>query len=83
MLFRCDRALDHGDLNTRPFMEAWTRRCNTSLGYSVGLHSAGIYPRRLAAVFPLLDWVGMDVKAPFTDYERITGVAGSSPARKS
>jgi pyruvate-formate lyase-activating enzyme len=28
-------------------------------------------------VLPLLDWVGMDVKAPFEDYERITGVAGS------
>jgi len=49
-----------------------------ALGYKVGLHTGGAYPRRLASVLPLVDWVGLDVKAPFTDYERITGVAGSS-----
>jgi pyruvate formate lyase activating enzyme len=43
------------------------------MGYKVGLHTAGIYPRRLAAVLPLLDWVGFDVKARFDDYVRITG----------
>ncbi|HET7403041.1 MAG TPA: radical SAM protein, partial [Usitatibacter sp.] len=43
------------------------------LGYKVGLHTAGIYPRRLAAVLPHLDWVGFDVKARFDDYVRITG----------
>ena len=31
----------------------------------------------LARVLPLLDWVGFDVKAPFADYARITGVPGS------
>ncbi len=25
----------------------------------------------------MLDWVAMDIKAPFEDYDRITGVAGS------
>jgi pyruvate formate lyase activating enzyme len=43
------------------------------LGYKVGLHTAGIYPRRLAAVLPHLDWVGFDVKSRFDDYERVTG----------
>ena len=48
-----------------------------AMGFRIGLHSAGPYPARLAAVLPLVDWVGFDVKAPFADYERITGVPGS------
>jgi len=55
-----------------------------ALGFEVGLHTAGIYPSRLAEVLPLVDWVGLDVKAPFDDYERVTGVTGSGRrARKS
>jgi len=48
-----------------------------NMGFAVGLHTAGVYPRRLQEVLPLLDWVGMDIKAPFEDYANITGVAGS------
>ena len=48
-----------------------------ALGFKIGLHTGGAYPRRLASVLPLVDWVGLDAKAPFADYERITGVAGS------
>ena len=52
------------------------------LGLAVGLHTACIYPRRLAAVLPLLDWVGFDIKAPFSHYEKVTGVrASGEPAR--
>ena len=52
-----------------------------ALGYRIGLHSAGIYPRRLTEVLPLVDWVGFDAKAPFdAAYERITGVRGSGAA---
>ena len=47
------------------------------LGFRVGLHTAGPYPERLARLLPLVDWVGFDVKAPFCDYDRITGVPGS------
>ena len=47
------------------------------LGFEIGLHTAGTYPMRLAAILPLLDWVGIDVKAPFEHYARITGVTGS------
>jgi pyruvate formate lyase activating enzyme len=47
------------------------------LGFRVGLHTGGAYPLRLAAVLPLVDWVGFDVKTAFADYERITGVNGS------
>jgi pyruvate formate lyase activating enzyme len=48
-----------------------------ALGFKIGLHTAGMYPQRLQAILPLVDWVGMDVKAPFADYPRITGVADS------
>lgn len=49
-----------------------------AMGFQVGLHTAGIHPRRLAAVLPLVDWVGMDVKAPFEEHERVTGKRGSA-----
>lgn len=55
-----------------------------ALGFKIGLHTGGAYPRRLSAVLPLVDWVGFDVKAPFDEYARITGIAGSGgPARQS
>ena len=47
------------------------------LGFSTGLHSAGTHPRRLAQVLKLLDWVGLDVKAPFDRYAAVTGSARS------
>ena len=46
-------------------------------GFKVGLHTAGIYPDRLRALLPKLDWVGFDVKAPFADYAVTTGVHAS------
>jgi pyruvate formate lyase activating enzyme len=48
-----------------------------ALGFKIGLHTGGMYSKRLAEVLPLVDWVGMDVKAPFADYVLTTGVAGS------
>jgi pyruvate formate lyase activating enzyme len=48
-----------------------------ALGFKIGLHTGGMVSKRLADVLPLVDWVGMDVKAPFADYSRVTGVAGS------
>jgi pyruvate formate lyase activating enzyme len=48
-----------------------------ALGFRVGLHTAGPYPDRLADILPLVDWVGFDVKAPFQDYARVTGVPRS------
>jgi len=55
-----------------------------ALGFKIGLHSGGAYPDKLAAVLPLVDWVGLDIKAPFDAYARITGAEGSGKhARKS
>ncbi|MCW5634069.1 MAG: anaerobic ribonucleoside-triphosphate reductase activating protein [Rubrivivax sp.] len=54
-----------------------------ALGYRVGLHSAGMSPRRLQAVLPLVDWVGLDVKAPLDDdalHDRMSGVRGAAGA---
>src|SRR5512138_1671682 len=48
-----------------------------ALGFKTALHTGGAYPRRLAEVLPLVDWVGLDAKAPFADYARITGVEDS------
>jgi pyruvate formate lyase activating enzyme len=45
-----------------------------SLGFRLGLHTAGMAPERFKALLPWLDWVGFDVKAPFSGYFRITGV---------
>jgi len=47
------------------------------MGFKIGLHTGGMIPEKLAAVLPLVNWVGMDVKAPFADYARITGAVGS------
>jgi anaerobic ribonucleoside-triphosphate reductase activating protein len=55
-----------------------------ALGFGIGLHTAGIYPRRLAEVLPLVDWVGLDVKAGWAHYDAVTRIAGSAePARAS
>lgn len=49
-----------------------------AMGFRIGLHTAGIFPETLAAVLPLCDWVGLDIKAPRSAYDRITGAFGSA-----
>lgn len=54
-----------------------------ALGLAVGLHTAGIYPRRLAEVLPAVDWVGFDVKAPLSKpqlLDRVVGLRTSTEA---
>lgn len=48
------------------------------LGYQVALHTGGMYPRRLKAILPELDWVGLDIKAPWHLYDRVTHRRNSS-----
>jgi len=48
-----------------------------ALGFKTGLHTAGTHPARLKEILPLLDWVGLDVKAPFESYSRITQIKNS------
>lgn len=43
-----------------------------NLGYNIGLHSAGIYPERLANLLPYIDWIGLDIKTICSEYSTIT-----------
>lgn len=54
-----------------------------ALGFATALHTAGVYPERLATVLPLLDWVGFDVKAPFAEYAPIVGSNTGHAARNA
>lgn len=51
-----------------------------AMGYKVGLHSAGSYPRKLERLLPLLDWIGLDVKARKAGYDLITRTRDSGEA---
>lgn len=55
-----------------------------AMGFKIGMHSGGTHPQRLESVLPLLDWIGLDIKANFADYANITKIAGSgNPALNS
>ncbi|MDJ0325068.1 MAG: anaerobic ribonucleoside-triphosphate reductase activating protein [Terracoccus sp.] len=49
-----------------------------ALGFGVGMHTAGPYPKRFAEVLPLCDWVGLDIKAPENLYGAVTGVQSAA-----
>lgn len=49
------------------------------LGFLIGLHTSGMFPERVREILPLLDWVGLDIKAPLDHrYGRISGRPGSA-----
>jgi pyruvate formate lyase activating enzyme len=48
-----------------------------ALGYQIGLHTAGVYPKRLEQLLPQLDWVGLDIKALPEGYPALTGMPAS------
>ena len=48
-----------------------------ALGFAIGMHTGAAYPRRLARVLHLVDWVGFDIKAAGNDYAAVTGVKDS------
>ena len=52
-------------------------------GFEVALHTSGVYPERLLKVLPLIEWVGLDIKAPFDEYRLITGGGNGRRARES
>lgn len=53
------------------------------LGFSVALHTSGVYPERLSGILPSIDWVGLDIKAPFDEYGTITGGGNGERVRES
>jgi pyruvate formate lyase activating enzyme len=48
------------------------------LGFGVGLHTGGAYPQIFATLLPYLDWVGLDIKAPWEKYDLVTGRKNSA-----
>ncbi len=46
------------------------------LGFQIALHTSGVYPDRFKELLPLLDWVGFDMKAPWSKYGLLTGRTG-------
>ncbi|MDR0591923.1 MAG: anaerobic ribonucleoside-triphosphate reductase activating protein [Bifidobacteriaceae bacterium] len=50
------------------------------LGFLAGLHTSGAYPKRLAELLPLVDWVGFDVKALPENMAQVAGAPGAGPA---
>lgn len=55
-----------------------------ALGYAIGLHTGGTHPRRIEQIIEHIDWLGMDIKANFTNYERITKIKNSGqPAQET
>ncbi|MEQ6896384.1 anaerobic ribonucleoside-triphosphate reductase activating protein [Microbacterium sp. KR10-403] len=49
-----------------------------ALGFGVGLHTSGAYPRRLERLLPRLDWVGLDIKATDAGYDHVVGRGGGA-----
>jgi pyruvate formate lyase activating enzyme len=48
-----------------------------AMGFQVAVHTAGCYPDRLERLLPSLDWVAMDIKAPFDRYQTVTTIPHS------
>ncbi|MBQ7413490.1 MAG: anaerobic ribonucleoside-triphosphate reductase activating protein [Alphaproteobacteria bacterium] len=47
-----------------------------SLNYQVAIHTSGVYPAHLKENLPWIDWVGLDIKAPWAKYDKLTGRTG-------
>lgn len=43
------------------------------MGFQVAVHTSGVYPKTLEKILPLIDWVGLDVKAPWDKYDLLSG----------
>lgn len=43
------------------------------LAFAVAIHTSGVYPDKLKELLPYVDWVGLDVKAPKSKYELLSG----------
>jgi len=47
------------------------------MGFAIGLHTSGVFPDRLQAVLPYVDWIGLDIKAVFDQYAKASGTLDS------
>ena len=46
------------------------------MNYLIGIHTSGVYTEHFKMVLPLIDWVGLDIKAPWDKYDLLTGIQG-------
>lgn len=54
-----------------------------SMGLKTKLDTNGCFPERLQKIIKLLDYVALDIKAPFGKYKEITGSAVGEDVKKS
>jgi len=72
-----------GEPTAQPGIEG-AMRAARALGFQIGLHTAGANPRKLHRILPLVDWVGLDIKAPFdARYDAVTGIRSSGPTARA
>ena len=72
-----------GEPTIHEHLPVWMKAIK-AMGYEVGLHTNGMFPEHLRKILPLCDWVGMDIKAPFSLYEKVTLIPDSGePVRRS
>lgn len=71
-----------GEPLAQPGLAAAMREAR-ELGFAIGLHTAGMSPARLREVLPLVDWVGLDVKAPAARYREIAGADAAAAVYRS
>lgn len=65
-----------GEPTAHTYLSRWMDAVK-KLGFKIGLHTAGIYPERLQKIIPYCDWMGLDIKAPFQSYEKVTQISSS------
>lgn len=58
-----------GEPLLQPYLKQAVQEVKT-LGFAAVLHTNGHNPSLLESILPDLEWVGMDVKAPFAEYHR-------------
>lgn len=76
-----------GEATRQEALVAATRQVR-DMGFEVGLHTGGAYPARLERLLPLLNWVGLDIKALPEHYAAVVlgapvGGAGGAKAGES
>lgn len=43
------------------------------LKFKVGVHTSGVYPDKLKEMASYVDWIGLDIKAPWAKYDMLSG----------
>ncbi len=65
-----------GEPLLQPFISTAIKQVR-SRGFSVALHTNGYNPTLLRTILPDIEWVGIDIKAPFSDYYKAISSSSS------